>query len=303
MGRRHFGAETPNLKYSAAHPFLAAAAAMVVLAWPASGDEPAPQQATAASLKQKHAALKERLDASSFGRPLALDSADGGGNLKGDVYAVLDQPFRKVQALAAAQSWCDVLVLPFNVQKCEAKGDQLSVFIGRKPDSKLADAKRLDLSHSLVAARGDDLLQVRLVAPTGPAGTKDYRIVFEATPLDERRTIVHLAYGYSYGAMSSLVMQSYLATSGADKVGFTTQGVDEQGKPQLVGGMRGVMERNTMRYFLAIEAFLAAVDLPADKRQAERAERWYASVDKHPRQLREMTRAQYLALKASKQAS
>ncbi len=302
MGQRHFGAETPNLKHSAAHPFLAAVAAMVVLAWPASGDEPDPQQATAASLKQKRAALKERLDASPFGRPLVLDSTDAGGNLKGDVYAVLEQPFRTVQSLAAAQSWCDVLVLPFNVQKCEAKGDQMSVFIGRKPDAKLSDAKRLDLRHSLVA-RGEDLLQVRLVAPTGPAGTKDYRIVFEATPLDERRTIVHLAYGYGYGAMSSLVMQSYLATSGADKVGFTTQGVDEQGKPQLVGGMRGVMERNTMRYFLAIEAYLDAVDVPADKRRAARAERWYASVDKHPRQLRELTRAQYLALKASQQAS
>ena len=302
MGQRHFGAETSTLKYSAAPPFLAAIAATVVLAWPASGDEPDPQAATAASLNQKYAALKERLDASPFGRPLVLDSTDAGGNLKGDVYAVLEQPFRKVQALGPAQSWCDVLVLPFNVQKCEPKGDQLSVFIGRKPDSKLSDAKRLDLKHSL-AARSDDLLQVRLVAPTGPAGTKDYRIVFEATPLDERRTLVHLAYGYGYGAMSSMVMQTYLATSGADKVGFTSQGVDDQGKPQLVGGMRGVMERNTMRYFLAIEAFLDAADVTADKRQAARAERWYASVDKHPRQLREMSRAQYLALKTSQQPS
>jgi hypothetical protein len=66
---------------------------------------------------------------------------------------------------------------------------------------------------------------VRLAAPTGPAGTKDYRIVFEATPLDERRTLVHMGYGYGYGTMSSLVMQSYLATSGKDKVGFTSQGV------------------------------------------------------------------------------
>ena len=289
------------MKYQPAHPLLAAIASLVILAWPASGDEPDPQPVSAAALKQKHAALRERLDASPFGRPLVLDSTDAGGNLKGDVHAVLDQPFRKVQALATPRDWCDVLVLPFNVQRCEVNGDKLSVYIGRKPDSPPADAKRLDLTYSLLA-RSDDLLQVRLVAPTGPAGTKDYRIVFEATPLDERRTLVHMGYGYGYGAMSSLVMQSYLATSGKDKVGFTSQGVDDQGHPRLVGGMRGVMERNTMRYFLAIEAYLAGSDAPADKRRAARAERWYAFVEQYPRQLREMTRAQYLALKAQQAA-
>ena len=284
------------MKYQPAHPFLAAVASLVILAWPASGDEPDPQAQSAATLKQKHAELRGRLEASPFGRPLVLDSNDAGGNLKGDVHAVLEQPFRKVQALATAREWCEVLVLPFNVQKCEAKGDGLSVYIGRKPDSPIADAKRLDLKFSLLA-RGDDLFQVRLVAPTGPAGTKDYRIFFEATPLDERRTIVHLAYGYGYGAMSSLVMQSYLATSGRDKVGFTRQGVDEEGRPLLVGGMRGVMERNTMRYFLAIEAYLEGADAPEGKRRAARAAHWFAAVEKHPRQLQEMTRAQDLALK------
>ncbi|MEO7744131.1 MAG: hypothetical protein ABIR98_14435 [Usitatibacter sp.] len=285
------------MKLQPAHPFLAAVASLVILAWPASGDEPDPQPVTAAALRQKHVALRERLDTSAFGRPLVLDSSDAGGSLKGDVHAVIEQPFRKVQTLASAKDWCDLLVLPFNVQKCEATGDQLSIFIGRRPDSPPIDAKRLDLKFSLLA-RTDDLLQVRLMAPTGPAGTRDYRIIFEATPLDERRTLVHMGYGYGYGAMSSLVMQSYLATSGKDKVGFTSQGVDEQGRPRLVGGMRGVMERNTMRYFLAIEAFLDAIDTPPDKRRAARAERWYAAVDKHPRQLREMTRVEYLALKA-----
>jgi hypothetical protein len=298
MCQRHSGAGKIHLRYQAAHPFLAAIASLAILAWPASGDEPDPRPATAASLKQKHEALRARMDASPFGRPLVLDSTDAGGNLKGDVHAVIDQPFRKVQALASAKDWCEVLVLPFNVQKCEAKGDKLSVFIGRKPDSPLADAKRLDLAYTLLA-RSDQLLQVRLAAPTGPAGTKDYRIVFEATPLDDRRTLVHMGYGYGYGAMSSLVMQSYLATSGKDKVGFTSQGVDDEGKPRLVGGMRGVMERNTMRYFLAIEAFLAGLDTPAGERRAARAERWHAAVEQHPRQLREMPRERYLALKAA----
>jgi hypothetical protein len=285
------------LKYQPAHPFLAAIAALAVLAWPASGDEPDQETASAAALRSRHEALREKLDRSPFGRPLVLESTDSGGNLKGDVHAVIEQPFRKVQALASPKEWCELLVLPFNVQKCEAQGDRLSVYIGRKPDSPLAEAKRLELTYALLA-KSDELLQVRLAAPTGPAGTRDYRITFEATPLDARRTIVHMGYGYGYGAMSSLVMQSYLATSGKDKVGFTTQGRDEQGNPRLVGGMRGVMERNTMRYFIAIEAFLQALDAPPEKRRAARAEQWFAAVEKHPRQLHEMSRAEYLALKS-----
>jgi hypothetical protein len=62
--------------------------------------------------------------------------------------------------------------------------------------------------------------------------------------------------------MSQIAMQTYLSTSGADKVGFTS----ENGK--LVGGTRGVMERNTMRYFLAIDAYLDIARPAAGQAQA-----------------------------------
>jgi hypothetical protein len=250
-----------------------------------------------ATLKERHAALRERLEKSPFGRPLHLDSREGGGVLRGDVHAVVRHPFRKVRdSLGEARQWCDVLTLPFNVQKCEARGDALSVFIGRKPDSPIEDATRLDLRYS-VLERGDDLLRVQLVAPTGPAGTRDYRIVFEATPAQEGTTFVHLGYGYAHGALSRLAVQTYLMTSGAGKVGFSTEGRDAQGNPRLVGGMRGVLERNTMRYFLAIEAYLDSLDAPPDMRHRVRLEKWFAAVDRHPRQLREMSLESYLALK------
>lgn len=249
------------------------------------------------TLGQRHAALRERLEKSPFGRPLHLDSREGVGLLKGDMHAVVRHPFRKVRdALGEARQWCAVLTLPFNVQKCEARGDALSVFIGRKPDSPIEDATRLDLRFS-VLERGDELLRVQLVAPKGPAGTRDYRIVFEATPVEDGATFVHLGYGYGYGTLSLLAVQTYLMTSGADKVGFSTEGRDAQGNPRLVGGMRGVLERNTMRYFLAIEAFLDSLDVPADARHRVRLEKWFAAVDRYPRQLREMSLESYLALK------
>ena len=53
-------------------------------------------------------------------------------------------------------------------------------------------------------------------------------------------------------------MQGYLATGGRDKVGFSIVGKTASGAPQYLDGMRAVVERNTMRYYLAIDAYLGA---------------------------------------------
>ncbi len=248
----------------------------------------AQEDAGPSGLKQRYEQIRAKLEKSVFGRPLHLDSGDANGKMNGDVYAVLDHPFKRVSdGLASANQWCEVLVLPFNVQKCESDGGKaLTLYIGRKPTSPIEEATKLDFSYA-VPARSAEHLQVKLAAPTGPAGTKDYLITFAATPLDDKRTLVHMHYGYSMGAMSQMAMKTYLSTSGADKVGFSS----ENGK--LVGGTRGIMERNTMRYFLAIDAYLDTLG----KGAAARLDRWFGSTEKYAKQLREMSREEYLAVK------
>jgi len=247
----------------------------------------AQEDAGPSALKQKYEQIRAQLGKSAFGRPLHLDSGDAKGKMSGDVYAVLDQPFKRVSdGLGSAKQWCEVLVLPFNVQKCDSGSGRLRLYVGRTPTSPIEEATQLDFSYSVPAETADHL-QVKLAAPSGPAGTKDYLITFAATPLDDKRTIVHMHYGYSTGAMSQMAMKTYLSTSGADKVGFSS----ENGK--LVGGTRGVMERNTMRYFLAIDAYLDTLGKPA----AARLEKWFASTERYAKQLREMSREEYLAVK------
>ena len=249
------------------------------------------------SLKEKYPQLRPRLEKNAFGRPLAIDSSESGDQLRGDAYAVVSHPFGKVRdALARAGSWCEVLTLPFNVQKCEAEGEALHLYIGRKPESPIENATRLNLRFAL-AERSDEQLHVNLTAPTGPAGTRDYRISFVAVPLGADRTLVRFSYGYSTGLMSRMALQTYLSTSGSEKVGFSSEGEDENGKPRLVGGVRGVVERNTMRYYLAIEAFLDAFGRPDAERRRATLENWFSAVDRYPRQLREMSREKYLSLK------
>ena len=92
-------------------------------------------------------------------------------------------------------------------------------------------------------------------------------------------------------------MQGYLATEGADKVGFTTTGKDSNGQPVYIGGMRGAVERNAMRYYLAVDSHLASLASPAERRLDKRIETWFSATERYPRQLREMDRATYVAMK------
>jgi hypothetical protein len=106
-----------------------------------------------------------------------------------------------------------------------------------------------------------------------------------------------MSYSYAYGTAARLAMQAYLATAGRDKVGFSITGKAEDGKPVYVDGVRGVLERNTMRYYLAIEAYLGGMSAPPGEREEKRLRDWFAATERYPIQLHEMERDEYLAMK------
>ena len=277
---------------AAAMAALAAASGWAAIATAEKAGNPA------SVLRDRYEQVRQRLEKSPYGRPLWLDSRELARELQGDAYTIVGHNFNKVAAaMAPLANWCELLILPVNTKHCESspvnEGGKLAVFVGRKNETPLDKTYRLDFDYAL-ATRTRDYFQVVLTCEDGPLGTRNYRIVLEATPIDEQRTFIHLRYSYAYGTMSKMAMQAYLATLGASKVGFTT----EEGG-QLVKGMRGVMERNTMRYALAIEAYLASLDAPQHARVSKRLNDWFSSTERYPRQLGEddMDRTRYLAMK------
>ena len=138
---------------------------------------------------------------------------------------------------------------------------------------------------------------MRLAAESGPLGTRDYRVVLEAVPVEKGGTFLHLAYSYGYGFPGRVAMQAYLATGGAGKVGFTSLRTQAGGESGLIGGTRGVVERNTMRYYLAIDAFLAAASAPPSEQVERRLQAWFSSTEQYRRQLHEIDRDAYLIMK------
>src|SRR5207253_2259329 len=172
-----------------------------------------------------HAALAQALANNPFQRPIHLQSSQGPGDLKGEVYAIVDHPFSRLDgALKAPERWCEVLILPFNVKQCRAMGGapaaRLELRVGRKYDQPVNDAYKVDFDYRL-QSRAPDYLKVQLNADAGPLGTRDYRIAFEAVPLDDKRSFMHLSYSYGFGFAARMAMQAYLATVGSGKVGFS----------------------------------------------------------------------------------
>jgi hypothetical protein len=103
----------------------------------------------------------------------------------------------------------------------------------------------------------------------GPLGTTDYRIVLEATPAEEGKTFIRLAYSYSYGLLGQLAMQTYLVPWAAAEWA-SRRSTPAPRPPRSVGGMREAGRRNTMRYYLAIESYLGALSA-APRAQVEKS--------------------------------
>lgn len=253
---------------------------------------------SAAALKAKHDAVQSQLVQNVFGRPLVLESSEASGQLSGNIFAVLNHPFSEVSAsLSQPSVWCDVLMLHLNTKYCavRAEGDakSLAVSVGRKFDQPLSEAQRIDFVWK-PATVSADFLSVGLGADKGPLSTRDYRIELEATPLADGKSFIHLSYSYGYGAAARIAMQGYLKTLGSDKVGFTSNGKTASGEPDYIGGVLGVVERNTMRYYLAIDAFLSH---PSKAQLPDRLALWFDSTERYARQLHEVDRQDYLAMK------
>lgn len=250
------------------------------------------------ALRARHGTLQDRLSNNPFQRPLALDSRETSNGVAGSIHALVNHPFVTVAAaLQNPGQWCDILSLHPNTKYCRAAtNDVLNVIIGKKFDQPLDEAYPITFAWR-INAQTADYLQVRLNAGEGPLNTSNYRIVLEAIPLGSGQTFFHLSYSYSYGLTGRLAMQAYLGTIGRDKVGFTVSGTGADGQPRHIGGMRGVVERNTMRYYLAIEACLGALSQPLQTRLEKRLNDWFAATERYPRQLHEMERGEYLDMK------
>ena len=235
-----------------------------------------------------------------FKLPFNIYSSEIDNRLSADVYSVIKRPFDNVaSALTDSTSWCEFMPLNLNVKSCTSKQQDgqtlLTFYAGRKYYEEPEAAYQLNYFYQ-VATLDSDYMKVILDADQGPFGTRDYLIVVEAMPVDNN-TFVRIHSSYQTSLRSRLGTQAYLATLGQAKVGFSVESNTTANKPVFIKGIRGIIERNVMRYYLALKAFLDTTHLSYDERFEARINTWFDLSENFATQLHELGRDEYLQAK------
>lgn len=267
---------------------------------------PATHAAGREDLAARYRVLEGQLSRNASPVSFAVDTRGGGGEARGDVFAILQHDFASVAAaLGTASSWCDIAPLHLNVKSCtygEERGrTRLTLYSGRKGYERPEDAHVLAYEFELAEAR-EGYLRVLLTAGEGPLDSSDYVLELEAMPLSAGASFIHLGYAYRYGLGMRLALAGYLATRGSDKVGFSVVGADSAGNPIYVGGMDGLIERNAVRYQLAIQAYLDTRAAPETQRFERSVARWFDLTEPYRRQLFELEEQEYIRNKRRERA-
>ena len=275
------------------------AAAILFSAFSASAVEK-PRQSEDILLDTYHRNIA-RLETNSFGLPLFLESFERDDRVHVDVYGIFDYPFDNVvNVLTVPASWCDIVSLHPNIKAStyrELAGAWILTFYLGGKEYQPPDATRRIISHYRKVDQQQGYLDIILNAEEGPYGTKDHRMRFEALPLDEGRTFVHVSYAYSDSAALRLVAKIYFATLGRTKVGFTVTGTDRKGNPVYIGGPRGAVERTAVRCYFAIQSFMNTLRYPEESRFNMRINEWYEHTTRYRTQLFDLDRNDYLTSK------
>lgn len=233
--------------------------------------------------------------------PLRIHSDEHERRLHVDVYGIVSQPYKRVaNALTYPKVMCDFLILNLNVKTCtyEPAGRQtlMTFYVAGKKYTPLYRSMEIEPYFEQLI-KNSHYMRVLLISRKGRLGAKDYNVLIEAAPYG-KSTLVRFSSKYIASRLNSAATTTYLKTFARKKVGFSIVGQDEYGKPRYVRGMRAVVERDVVRSYLALQAYLETADIPPDNQFDARLKRWFELTELYPRQLHEFSWEDYLRNKS-----
>ena len=262
-------------------------------------------EAVRTELLEKYQAVRGQLHDNDFGLPIVITSIDQDKLLQGEIIGIIEHNYSAArQSLLQLPDWCDTLILHLNTKACSYENDgqaKIHLYSGRKYYETPVQATRLTMNFNIIAEH-DDFLWLQLHADKGPLGTRDYRIEFQAMPLitpadqssSATQTLVRLTFSYRMNWLARKAMSLYLGTLARDKIGFTVIGT-QYDQPVYIDGVQGIIERNTVRYFLAVKTHLDALAKGASMEQQFSA--WFNATERYHLQLHEVEKDEYLNAK------
>lgn len=252
-----------------------------------------------AELEEKYEEIEDSLFDNPFGVPVYIESGSYDNQMQGVVYGIIYHPFTTIRdSLSSIGNWCEIMPQHLNIKACTwSQNDhcKITFYSGRKFYEKADDVYQLKYDFK-ISTSNERHFHADLTANDGPIDTSNYLISVEANALSDSSTFIKFSYQYKYGIWTNLAMTTYLSTLGRKKQGFTVTGNDKEGKPVYIDGVRGVIERNSIRYYFAITSFLDALKQPKQQQFETRINHWFDLTSNHP-QLYEMKKQDYLEYK------
>jgi hypothetical protein len=249
------------------------------------------------SLIDKYHKIEKELNKRTLAIPFYVESSVSKNASRVDIYGTITSPFGLIKnELLIPTSWCEIVLPHPHIRACTYTKMTdtwlLNIYNVNTFSKPLKDSYQMKFVYR-VSELQPFYFDIALTAHEGPSHTKEHRFELDAIPLNEGATFIHLQYSYSYSSWGYLLMKLF----GGGKVGFSVIGMDSNGNPVYVDGLRGAVERDVVCYYLAILAYLDTLEIPADQRFEKRVIQWYDLAALYKTQLLEMEKNAYLTYK------
>jgi len=193
-------------------------------------------------------------------------------------------------SLANPTTWCRMTTLVPDVRECAVDAVE-EVDYGVHATLTLSvgsgdGGTRQDIEHEFRASVGSDALEASLRAPSAALGVRDAGVTVTAKPGADGVEL-ELEYGLRSSIRSRLATRAYLAGEAGSRPGISYT-KDPDGTHQYVTGVRALIERNAMRYFLAFPALLETGS------QTDAADAWYEIASHYKADLPERSKEAYI---------
>ena len=256
------------------------------------------QPLAASSLSEDYQQVSSQSQTSVL--PFIVLTSEKDYRLSTQIYSIVEQPYAEVsKAFTTPSNWCEFLPLHLNVKSCVFQPndglEQLTLYLGRKFYQPPEDTHQITYLYT-VNKKDDSGFKVSLSAEEGPLGTEDYQLVIDAEP-SENNTLVRVSMAYTSSMVSRLATETYLLTFGRGKIGFSINGTDSHDHPIFNGGIKAIIERNAMRYYLAMKVYVETQSLPVSKQFETRINNWFELTEQYREQLHELEKQEYLEAK------
>lgn len=257
-------------------------------------------------LVQQYLAASQQSPGLAKGLPIHLFTRQEKNRLTVKLIGVMPYSYTEVASvLSQPQSYCEFLPLMFNVKSCivaeQNPQTQIRYYVAGKHYNPPLTSFRINSVYRLLQYKGD-FLSVNLESDEDSLGSSQYRVELRAIPYNGQ-TLISVNSLYAPGRLTRMATYTYINVFARNKPGFTMVKQDDAAKPSPITGFPAIIERSSVRAYLALKSLLTNRHLRPEQQFEARLRTWYDLNSPYNKQLYELDRNQYLDIKRRERAN